>query len=92
MQWKDKTVYDVQGIHGSKNLRKAHRISDPCLSPSHLMCCHRHQRDEIPEHVRVLQMCLRVPFLSVDKVWKQNRVPKKKCHWQGRYLSKGNMC
>ena len=41
------------------------------------MCCHRHQRDEIPEHVRVLKMCFWVPFLSVDKVWKQNRVPEK---------------
>ena len=37
---------------------------------------HRHQRDEVPEHVRVLQVGRGVPLLSVDKVRKQDWVPE----------------
>ena len=39
------------------------------------MCCHWHQGDEIPEHVRILQMGLWVPLLSVDEAWKQDWIP-----------------
>ena len=37
---------------------------------------HRHQRDEVPEHVRVLQVGRGVPLLSVDKVREQDWVPE----------------
>ena len=37
---------------------------------------HGHQRDEVPEHVRVLQVGRGVPLLRVDKVREQDRVPE----------------
>ena len=40
----------------------------------HLVGCHGHQGDEIPEHVRILEMSLRVSLLSVDKAGEQNGV------------------
>ena len=39
------------------------------------MCCHWHQGNEIPEHIRVLQMSLRIPLLCVDEAWKQDWIP-----------------
>ena len=38
------------------------------------MGCHRHQGDEVPEHVGVLQVGHRVPLLGVDEVGEENRV------------------
>jgi hypothetical protein len=35
----------------------------------------RAQRDEVPEHVRVLQVCRRVPLLGVDEAGEQQWVP-----------------
>ena len=39
------------------------------------MCCHGHQRDEVPEHVWVFQVGYWVPLLGVDEVRKQNGIP-----------------
>ena len=39
------------------------------------MCRHRHQRDEVPEGVRVFEMSLRVSLLSVDKTREEDWIP-----------------
>lgn len=39
------------------------------------MCCHGHQRDEIPECIWVFQVCNRVSLLGVDEIWEQDRIP-----------------
>ena len=41
----------------------------------HLMCGHGHKRDEVPEHIGVLQVGHRVSLLGVNKVWEEDRIP-----------------
>ena len=36
---------------------------------------HGHQRDEVPEGVRVFEVSLGVPFLGVDETGEENWIP-----------------
>ena len=50
---------------------------------------HGHQRDKVPEHVRVLQVGRGVPLLRVDKVREQDRVPEMSSlsiYSEGKYI------
>ena len=44
-------------------------------SKTDLMSCFLPQRDEIPKHVGILQMCGRISLLCMNKGWKEYRIP-----------------